>query len=64
MKLQAIKQREDVIKKEVLMIQEYIETFEKSNGRKPINDEIITNMKEKVSQEAINKYRENTDEIV
>jgi hypothetical protein len=64
MKLQAIKQREDVIKKEVLMIQEYIETFEKSNGRKPINDEIITNMKEKVSQEAINKYRENTDDIV
>ena len=64
MKILATKQREELIKKEVLMIQEYIETFEKSNGRKPINDEIITNMKEKVSNEAIDKYRENTDDIV
>lgn len=64
MKLQAIKQREELIKKEVLMIQEYTETFEKTNGRKPINDEIITNMKEKVSAESIAKYREHTDDIV
>lgn len=64
MKMIAIKHREELIKKEVLMIQEYIETFEKSNGRKPINDEIITNMREKVSNEAIENYRENTDDIV
>lgn len=64
MKLQAIKQREELIKKEVLMIEEYIETFENTNGRKPINDEIITNMKERVSQEAIDNYREHTDDIV
>ena len=57
-------QREELIDKEVLMIQEYTETFEKTNGRKPINDEIITNMKEKVSEESIAKYREHTDDIV
>ena len=57
-------QREELIDKEVLMIQEYTETFEKTNGRKPINDEIITNMKEKVSEESIAKYREHAEDIV
>ena len=53
MKEQDTKIRNEVIKKEVGIIKEYIIEFETSAGRNPLLDEIATNMQGKVSDEAI-----------
>ena len=58
-----IKLKEDLIFKEIQMIRDYIVEFNEINGRAPIQEEIDSNMKDKVSIEAIRRYN-SIDDIV
>jgi hypothetical protein len=51
-----IKLKEDKIIKEIQMIKDYINEFDEINGRAPIQEEIDSNMKGKVSIEAIQRF--------
>ena len=58
-----IKLKEDLIFKEIQMIRDYIKEFEEINGREPIQEEIDSNMKGKVSAEAIRRFN-SVDDMV
>jgi hypothetical protein len=51
------KMKEDVINKEIQMIKDHIQEFNTTNGRIPIQEEIDTNMKGRVSDEAISRFK-------
>jgi len=58
-----IKLKEDMINKEVQTIRDYVMEFDRINGRAPIQDEIDTNMKDKVSTEAIRRFNSVEEQV-
>ena len=61
MKDQETKMRDEVIKQEIEIIQKYIVDFIDNAGRKPLLDEIETNMKDKISDNAFAIYSKDLD---
>lgn len=53
---QETKMRDQVIKEEIVIIQKYISNFVENAGRNPLLDEIETNMKGKISDDAFALY--------